>query len=263
MSRAAGIGGIAGSTLPLLGAALLAAGSAGGAAGPVGIVAASSGAGLYAANCSSCHGPRGRGVPPPGRAGVGDVRGEGPSLRGVGAGTVDLYLRTGLMPLADPRSEPWRSQVLLSPRQIAELVAFVAAFAPGPAVPRPDPARGSLAAGFALFAQHCAGCHQVAGAGGYVTGARVPALTGLSDVEIAEAVRAGPYVMPKFSAEAISNLQLDSIVRYLDYSQHPLDAGGLPIGRIGPVPEGLVAWLVGAAGVVALCALLGRRARRG
>ena len=40
---------------------------------PVGIVEASSGAGLYAANCSSCHGPGGEGILPPGRPGVGDL----------------------------------------------------------------------------------------------------------------------------------------------------------------------------------------------
>ena len=85
----------------------------------------------------------------------------------------------------------------------------------------------------------------------------MPALDGLTDVEIAEAVRAGPYVMPKFSPQAISNAQLDSIIRYLDYAEHPQDPGGWSIGRIGPVPEGLVAWLI--AGAAARRVLPGRR----
>lgn len=248
--------------LPVL-AALALAPCAPAATGPpaVGIVESSSGAGLYAANCSSCHGQHGQGVAPPGRAGAGDLHGEGPSLRDAGAGTVDLYLRTGLMPLANPHVQPERSPVLFSSAQIDKLVAYVASFGHGAGIPGPDPARGSLAAGFALFTEHCAGCHQVAAEGGYVTGARVPPLQGLSDVEIAEAVRSGPYVMPKFTTRAINDRQLDSIIRYVDYASHPEDPGGWSIGRIGPVPEGLVAWLLGAAALVAVCRLLGRRAR--
>ncbi|MFL5780936.1 MAG: c-type cytochrome, partial [Thermoleophilaceae bacterium] len=46
---------------------------------------------LYAANCSSCHGIAGRGVRHPPVAGVGNVKGQGPSLRGVGARAADFY----------------------------------------------------------------------------------------------------------------------------------------------------------------------------
>jgi ubiquinol-cytochrome c reductase cytochrome c subunit len=242
--------------------ALSTGGAAFAATGPptVGIVDSQTGAGLYAANCSTCHGPRGEGIAPPGRRGVGNLLGEGPSLVGVGAGTVDLYLRLGFMPLANPHVEPWQSTPLFSDHQIAQLVTYVASFGPGPPIPTPDPARGSLSAGFALFTEDCAGCHQAAAEGGYVTGARVPALTDVSDVEIAEAVRAGPYVMPKFTTEAISDRQLDSIIRYLDYAKHPADPGGWSIGRIGPVPEGMVTWFVAIAALVGLCIALGRRA---
>src|SRR5919202_5157590 len=52
---------------------------------------------LYAANCSSCHGIDGRGVVTPPQKGVGDVKGSGPTLRGVGALAADFYLRTGYM----------------------------------------------------------------------------------------------------------------------------------------------------------------------
>ena len=252
-------------SLGILAAAwLLGAGAALAASGPpaVGIVDAPSGAGLYAANCSTCHGPRGQGVAPPGRPGVGDLTGEGPALRGVGAGTVDFYLRLGLMPLGDPHSQPWPSQVLFDDRQIRALVAYVASFGSGPPIPHPQPAHGNLTQGFQLFADDCAGCHQIAAEGGYVTGARVPPLDDVNAVEVAEAVRAGPYVMPKFSRRAISDSQLNSIIRYVEYTQHPQDPGGWSIGRIGPVPEGLVAWLVGMVALVGACLLLGRRAER-
>lgn len=227
----------------------------------IGIVQASSGAGLYAANCSSCHGPLAQGISPPGRPGVGGLVGEGPSLRDAGAGTVDFYLRTGYMPLANPHTEPWQSSVLFTSRQIGKIVAYVASLGHGPPIPRPKPVRGNLSQGFHLFADNCAGCHQIAAQGGYVTGARVPPLNAVTDTEIAEAVRAGPYVMPKFSPRRISNAQLNSIIRYIEYAKHPQDPGGLAIGRIGPIPEGMVAWLIGAAALVAFCMIVGRRAR--
>jgi ubiquinol-cytochrome c reductase cytochrome c subunit len=43
--------------------------------------------------------------------------------------------------------------------------------------------------------------------------------------------------------------------------KRPRDPGGLAIGRIGPVPEGLVAWFVGGAALVGCCLAIGRRAR--
>ncbi|TML79510.1 MAG: c-type cytochrome, partial [Actinobacteria bacterium] len=61
------------------------------------------GAQLFAANCASCHGPRGQGVyPPPFQHGASGIKGAGPSLLGVGALAVDFYVRTGYMPLGDP-----------------------------------------------------------------------------------------------------------------------------------------------------------------
>jgi mono/diheme cytochrome c family protein len=52
-------------------------------------------AGLYAANCATCHGSKGEGIAPPGVPGTGGIIGMGPSLRNVGAGTADFYIRTG------------------------------------------------------------------------------------------------------------------------------------------------------------------------
>jgi ubiquinol-cytochrome c reductase cytochrome c subunit len=218
---------------------------------------------LYGANCSSCHGSQGQGMPPPpNHRGVGAQSGSGPSLRGVGARSADFYLRTGYMPLRSPSIQPTRSRVLFDEREIRALVAYVASLGKGPPIPRPHPERGSLGDGRRLFTEHCAGCHQVAAEGGYVTDARVPPLQESTATQIAEAVRVGPYVMPHFSERAISNRQLDSIVRYVEYAKHPDDRGGWSIGRIGPVPEGIVTWWIGAVALVAFCMLLGRRFRR-
>lgn len=243
--------------------ALLLPGLAAGASGPpaVGAVSAQGGAALYAANCSSCHGPLGAGISPPGRPGVGNLVGAGPSLEDAGALAADFYLRTGYMPLAHPGEEPSRSQVLFSETQVRQLVGYVASLGHGPPIPVPDPAKGSVAKGFQLFGEHCAGCHQIAAEGGFVTGARVPALDQATDVQIAEAIRIGPYLMPSFSPRALSTEQVDSLIRYVDYARHPDDPGGWSLGRIGPVPEGIVAWLVATTVLVGACLAVSRRAR--
>ena len=96
----------------------------------------------------------------------------------MGALAADFYLRTGYMPLPHLGMQPRRRRVLLSEPQIRALVAYIASLGPGPAIPTPHPERGSLSEGYHLFTDHCAGCHQVVGEGGYVTGAVAPPLEG-------------------------------------------------------------------------------------
>jgi ubiquinol-cytochrome c reductase cytochrome c subunit len=217
---------------------------------------------LYAGNCAECHGTDGAGVSPSSSAnGAGDIHAAGPPLRGVGARAADFYLRTGYMPLARADVQPRRSRVLFTPREVDALVAYVASLGRGPRVPQPHAEGGNVADGLTLFTGHCAGCHQVAARGGYLPGAVAPSLDRATPTQVAEAVRIGPYLMPRFSERAISDRQLDSIVAYVEYVKRPRDPGGLAIGRIGPVPEGLVAWFVGGAALVGCCLAIGRRAR--
>jgi ubiquinol-cytochrome c reductase cytochrome c subunit len=216
------------------------------------------GAALYAANCASCHGLNGQGVATP-TPGANGIDGQGPPLRGVGARAADFYLRTGYMPLANAHDQPSRKHVVFTEPEIRALVGFVASLGNGPAILTPRP--GNVAAGQRLFTDHCAGCHQAIAQGGYVTGARVPPLTDATDRQIAEAVRIGPYLMPHFSTKAITPAQLNDLVAYVDYAKHPDDRGGWAIGHLGPWPEGAVTWLLGAAALVGICTLLGRRLR--
>jgi ubiquinol-cytochrome c reductase cytochrome c subunit len=65
--------------------------------------------------------------------------------------------------------------------------------------------------------------------------------------------------MPTFSQHAISDAQLESIVAYVQYAKHPDDRGGWAIGRLGPVPEGIVTWWIAIVALVASCIVLGRR----
>jgi ubiquinol-cytochrome c reductase cytochrome c subunit len=203
---------------------------------------------LYAANCSRCHGSRGQGL-----------RDRGPSLKDAGALDADFYVRTGYMPLNDPHAQPWRTRVLFSEQEIRSLVSYVATIGHGPAIPTPRWQSASLPAGKKLFTDHCAGCHQIAIAGGVLPGARVPPLNQATPRQIAEAVRVGPYLMPKFSPKSITPTQLNDIVAYVQYAKHPDDRGGLAIGHLGPWPEGMVTWLLAASVLVATCLVIGRR----
>jgi ubiquinol-cytochrome c reductase cytochrome c subunit len=217
---------------------------------------------LYAANCSACHGIDGRGQRTPRKTSEG-IEGQGPSLRGVGARSVDFYLRTGYMPLSFPREQPKRRRPLFTDREIRAIVDYVSSLPPpGPPIPEPHPERGDLSEGYELFTEHCAGCHQVAARGGVVTGARVPPLEDASAVQIAQSVRIGPYLMPKFSEKDMSDEELDSLIAYAMMSaRHPRDEGGWGIGNVGPVPEGMVTWFIAAVAFVVACVVIGSRLR--
>lgn len=219
------------------------------------------GAQLYAGNCASCHGIAGSGVAVP-RPGAGGILGAGPSLRGVGALAADFYLRRGYMPLSSIHDQPGPDKVLLSNKEIHSLVQYVASLGRGPAIPHPSPAAGSLSAGQQIFSLHCAGCHQIQARGGFVTGARVPPLQSVPATQIAEAVRIGPYLMPRFSSRQIPDRQLNSLVAYVLSTNHPDNRGGWGIGNLGPIPEGLVAWWIAAPLLVLSCRMVGRRRRR-
>ncbi len=217
---------------------------------------------LFSANCAACHGIQGRGVPSP-RTGTTTSTAQGPSLRGVGALAADFYLSTGYMPLDSPRDQPVRTRQRFDGDEVKALIAYVASLDSGPPVPHPDPAAGNLSEGFEQFSEHCAGCHQIVGEGGVVTGAKAPPLNRATPTQVAEAVRIGPWVMPKFSERDISDEQLNSIARYVQYAQHPQDAGGWGISHLGPFPEGIVTWLIAIVVLICTCMIIGKRMSSG
>lgn len=208
----------------------------------------SRGRALFLEGCASCHGVDARGL-----------EDRGPSLRGAGAAAADFYLSTGRMPLAEPTDEPERSEPAYPRRDIDALVEYIASLG-GPEIPEVRPERGDLELGLRLFAENCAGCHQIVGKGGVVTGAAPPNLKEATPTQIAEAVRIGPYVMPRFDERHLDQHELNSLVRYVQLTKHPDDRGGWGIGHIGPVPEGLVAWLLAGTALVLVARLIGRRA---
>ena len=209
--------------------------------------AVAQGRALFVQACATCHGFDARGVP-----------GMGPSLIGVGAQAADFYLSTGRMPLNNPRDPPVRNPPIFSRGQINDLVAYVGSFG-GPPVPVVDPAGGNLAHGLQEFALHCAGCHQIDAAGGIVTGGIAPPLNQATAVQVIEALRTGPFLMPRFTAQELSTYDVNSIARYVLSARHPVDRGGWGIGHIGPVPEGMVAWFIAFVALVLVARLIGER----
>ena len=151
--------------------------------------------------------------------------------------------------------------------------AIAAAFQPpGPAIPTVHAAAGDLSTGQQLYDENCAACHAPTGIGGAmlaqqggrrpgkITGVFIPSLERSSDVEIAEAIRTGPGAMPVFAPELITDSDVNSLVRYVRYLQDPVDAGGLPLGRVGPVAEGFVGWTFGLGILIVFIRWIGTKA---
>jgi ubiquinol-cytochrome c reductase cytochrome c subunit len=203
---------------------------------------------LFEEGCSSCHGFDGSGV-----------AGQGPSLLGAGEASADFYLHTGRMPLDQVGEEPLRGEPRYSDRQIRALDAFVGSLGQGATIPVVRPERGSLGDGMQLFGESCSGCHGIGGKGGVAIGGYAPPLGEATPTQVGEAIRVGPYVMPRFSEAQLDQADLDSIARYVQLTQDPDDAGGFGIGHIGPVPEGLVAWLAALAALLLVARLIGER----
>lgn len=204
---------------------------------------------LYTTGCSSCHGP----------AGEGSAR--GPTLRGVGAASVDFWISTGRMPLKTTRRTAVRKPPAYDRRQIDAIVAYVTSLQPGgPEIPRLEEVETDLVEGGELFRANCAACHGAAGIGGALAAGRhAPALRPATPRQIAEAIRIGPGAMPGFGRDTFTDDQVASIVEYVELLDSPDDAGGSGLGHAGPIPEGFVGWLVGLGAMLLACYWIGER----
>lgn len=190
---------------------------------------------LFVEACSSCHGVDAAGTA------------RAPTLQGLGAATVDFWVRTGRMPLALPEAQARRKPPVFDARQARDIANYVASLAPGGiSVPSVDPSAGDLQQGGELFRLDCATCHSFVAAGGTLSyGAYAPSLAPDSPLDVAEAIRTGPGNMPRFSTAELSQKDMNSIIRYVQYIVHPDDHGGLSLGHVGPVTEGLIAFVLG------------------
>jgi ubiquinol-cytochrome c reductase cytochrome c subunit len=190
---------------------------------------------LYEAGCSTCHGLTAQGTQ------------NGPSLQGVGAASVDFMLSSGRMPLSGPNQQPVRQEPKFTRPQMDAIIAYVETIAPGgPGIPQVRPEDGDLPRGANVFLANCSGCHGAGASGDSVGGGQIaPSLSEADATQIAEAIRTGPGVMPRFSPRTISDADVDATARYLLWLRENGKAGGLQLGRVGAVVEGLVAAVIG------------------
>ena len=208
---------------------------------------------LFLANCASCHGQNAEGR----ATGNGDKI-AGPALAGVGAAAVDFQVGTGRMPLSGPMVQAPNKEVQFSQPQIDSMAAYIASLAPGPGVPSDeavDPSKGDAAAGGELFRVNCAMCHNAAGAGGALTrGKYAPAIGNVSGRHIYQAMVTGPQSMPVFSDANLNPESKRDIIAFLSTIEKQENPGGMALGSLGPVTEGLFAWVF-ALGILVGCAV--------
>ncbi len=136
--------------------------------------------------------------------------------------------------------------------------------APGPAIPDSQYVSGqggNVAMGGELFRVNCAMCHNFAGSGGALTrGKFAPSLRNVSGKHIYEAMVTGPQSMPVFNDDNISPQAKNDIIAYLHSVDQEENVGGMNLGNLGPVSEGLFAWVFGLGLMVAFAVWLGKKA---
>jgi ubiquinol-cytochrome c reductase cytochrome c subunit len=205
---------------------------------------------LFLQGCASCHGLNAEGGA------------TAPSLIGVGAAAVDFQVGTGRMPLEQHWSQAVRKPTRYTQPEIELMAAYIASLAPGPAIPTNlNYQRADVAYGGELFRTNCAQCHNFAASGGDLTyGKYAPSLSSATPKQIYEAMITGPESMPVFGNHQITASQKLAIISYIRTIKNEPNPGGAGLGRVGPVSETLVAWLVGIGGLVLVTMWIGSKA---
>jgi ubiquinol-cytochrome c reductase cytochrome c subunit len=190
---------------------------------------------IFQMTCATCHGLMAQGTA------------VAPSLIGVGSAAVDFQVSTGRMPAKETGAENDRKPPQLNKTQTRQVADYIASLAGGPAIPTPAMVSTSgtdLALGQELFTADCAQCHNFVGAGGALTdGKSAPPLTEATPTQIYEAMLTGPEAMPVFNNTTITPDEKRDIIAYVTQTRVTPNPGGFSLGRIGPVTEGLVAFL--------------------
>jgi ubiquinol-cytochrome c reductase cytochrome c subunit len=197
---------------------------------------------IYQNSCVTCHGINAQGV-----------YDRGPSLIGVGSAAVEFQVSTGRMPAVRQEAEITRKTPVFSLQQAQDIGAYIQALGGGPQIPAGNDFHtgGNIAAGGELFRVNCTQCHAFAGGGGALSsGKSAPSLGEATDREIYAAMLTGPQNMPVFGDNQLSPTEKTDIIAYIQNMKSDTDPGGFGLGRLGPVTEGLVIFLVGIVGLV-------------
>ena len=209
---------------------------------------------IFLRGCSSCHGLNAEGAS------------VAPSLIGVGAASVDFQVGTGRMPMGDMSVQAIRKTPVYNEEETAALAAYVASLAPGPAIPGAAQLTyerdGNTAEGGELFRTNCAMCHNAAGQGGALTqGKLAPTVMGVEPRHIYEAMITGPQSMPVFGEKAITPEEKLSIIKWIKSVENEKSLGGASLGKVGPVTEGLMAWVGGIGLLIGIAVWLTTKSR--
>ena len=210
---------------------------------------------LFLVGCASCHGRNAEGVV------TADGNQYGPSLVGVGAAAVDFQVATGRMPMSNPGVQAPRKDPVYTEEETRALAAYVASLGPGPAIPTNDQysvddlsdeeRQEAILRGGEFFRTNCTACHNFNGSGGALPGGKyAPTLEGVTEKQIYEAMVTGPQQMPVFSDDVLEPEQKRDVIAYIKSLEASPSYGGFGLGALGPVSEGLFAWVVGIGGLV-------------
>jgi ubiquinol-cytochrome c reductase cytochrome c subunit len=208
---------------------------------------------LFLVSCAFCHGQNGEGVRTDEEDGEHQL---GPSLVGVGAAAVDFQVGTGRMPMVQPGAQVPAKPETFTDEETAALAAYVASLGPGPTVPdesdysleglSDEEREAAIVRGGQIFLTNCTACHNFEGSGGAMPrGGYAPQIRGVEPRYIYEAMLTGPQNMPNFSNGNLSPEEKRDVIAYLGSLEDMPNYGGFGLGGLGPVPEGMVAWLGG------------------
>ena len=202
---------------------------------------------LYEEGCASCHGLKGEGTE------------DSAALTDVGAAGIDFVISTGRMPIATIANQALRrAHSLYTAEETQAIAMYVATLGAGPAIPTEEVKgweNADLAMGGEVFRTNCAQCHSFSGQGGALTwGKQAPNLMKATPVQIYEAMLFGPNNMPAFSNQTLPPAEKRAVIKYLEFLKQPTNPGGLDLGRLGPVSEGLFGW-VGGFGILVIVAI--------
>lgn len=168
---------------------------------------------LYQRWCATCHATDGTGTE------------AAPAIDEVSIAYMDLTMRTGRMPLPDP-NRGVRSRLFTDEEREAVMAYLIEFLDLDGALEAPPP--GEVPSGRQLYAVHCAQCHGAGGSGGIAGGGVViPPVLGLDAFTIAAATRVGPFQMPAFGEDVVTDAELGDMIAFID---HETEAPTTPIG---------------------------------
>jgi ubiquinol-cytochrome c reductase cytochrome c subunit len=152
----------------------------------------------------------------------------------------------GRMPATRQEAQVVRKPPQYNDAQTQQLAAYIQSLGGGPQIPAGDLHDGDLAQGGRLFRVNCSSCHGFATNGGALSSGKfAPSLEHATDKQVYGAMLTGPQNMPVFGDNQLTPDEKKAIIAYVQSLKAEKDPGGMGIGRTGPVPEGLVVFVVG------------------